>query len=101
MQSLRVISYFSNNELNTDVGVVLQYNFLNLKRKIQYENQEYEKYYMTQRKINNEYEIKKIDIYQERQRNSLRIEIEKVSKKYPYWKVSLLRQLVYKRIVWV
>lgn len=39
---------------------------------------------MTQRKINNEYEIKKIEIYQERQRNSLRIEIEKVSKKYPY-----------------
>lgn len=74
-----LFSIFSNTEFNTKFGADVQYNFLFHKKKtIEYFHSEYLKYKEQQGKINQEYEIKKIELEQESAKNELNIEIIKI-----------------------
>lgn len=73
---------FSNDKLNSKLGINIQYNFLNFKKKsIIYDNLTCEKYHTLRKNVENEYEQKKIEIEKSQKKIFLQIEIEKSQKK--------------------
>lgn len=81
---------FSNDKLNTKLGIDIQYNFLDFKKKsIIYDNSTCEKYQTLKKKVENEYELKKIEIEKEQKRILLQIEIDKVTKQITSLKTKL------------
>jgi hypothetical protein len=72
---------FSDSELNTNFGIDVQYNFLNMRNRIRYDIDVCNKYNKEIRRINNEYEIKRIEITNGLQHKKLSIEAEKHAKK--------------------
>lgn len=72
---------YNNDKLNTDFGIEVQLNMLTFNQNLRYENIECEKYYAAIQKINNEYEIKRVEILQEMQKNILQSEMQTISKK--------------------
>ncbi len=74
------LSVFNNNKLNTKLGIDLQYNFLDFKRKsIIYDNATSEKYQALKAKVQQDYELKKIEIEQGQKKILLQIDIQKVT----------------------
>lgn len=72
---------FSNDKLNTKLGLDIQYNFLDFKKKsIIYDNSTCEKYLTLKKKVENDYEIKKIEIENGQKKILLQIEIENLNK---------------------
>jgi hypothetical protein len=77
-----LLPVFSNNRLNSNLGLEVQYNFLDFskKKKIYYDHFDCEKYIARKRKIEHDYELKKIEIGNEQEKILLQIEIEKADK---------------------
>lgn len=74
---------FSNDKLNTKLGIDIQYNFLDFKKKsIIYDNSTCEKYQTLRKKVENDYELKKIEIEHGQKKILLQIDIDKVTKKF-------------------
>lgn len=72
---------FSNDKLNTKLGLDIQYNFLDFKKKsIIYDNSTCEKYQTLKKKVENDYELKKIEIEKSQKKILLQIDIEKTTK---------------------
>lgn len=76
-------SIFSNDKLNTKLGIDMQYNFLGLKNKksIIYDNITCEKYQTLKKKIENDYKQKRIEIEKHQNKILLQIDIANVSNK--------------------
>lgn len=72
---------FSNDKLNSKLGLDIQYNFLDFKRKsIIYDNSTCEKYQTLRTKVEQDYKIKKIEIEKRQKKILLQIDIEKITK---------------------
>ena len=72
---------FSNDKLNSKLGIDIQYNFLDFKRKsIIYDNSTCEKYQTLRKKFDQDYEIKKIEIEKGQKKILLQIDIDKTKK---------------------
>jgi hypothetical protein len=70
---------FSNSELNSKVGLDVQYNFLDFKKKsIQYYDDDQIKLQKQKQKIRQDYALKTIDIEYGNLENELKIEINKI-----------------------
>jgi hypothetical protein len=73
---------FSNDKLNTKLGLEIQYNFIDFKKiAIIYDNSTCEKYQTLRKKVENDYELKKIEIERGQQKILLQIDIDKTKKK--------------------
>lgn len=74
------LSVFNNNKLNTKLGIDIQYNFLDFKNKsIIYDHSTSEKYHALKVKVQQDYELKKIEIEKEQKKILLQIDIQKVT----------------------
>lgn len=72
---------FSNDKLNSKLGLDIQYNFLDFKKKsIIYDNSTCEKYQTLRKKVEQDYEIKKIEIEKGQKNILLQIDIDKTTK---------------------
>lgn len=72
---------FSNDKLNTKLGLDIQYNFLDFKKKsIIYDNSTCEKYQTLRKKVENDYELKKIEIEKGQKKILLQMDIDKTTK---------------------
>lgn len=72
---------FSNDKLNTKLGLDIQYNFLDFKKKsIIYDKSTCEKYQALRKKVENDYELNKIEIEKGQKKILLQIEIDKTTK---------------------
>jgi hypothetical protein len=82
---------FSNDKLNTKLGLDIQYNFLDFKKKsIIYDNSTCEKYQALRKKVENDYELKKIEIEKGQKKILLQIEIDKTTKQISTLEAKLL-----------
>lgn len=82
---------FSNDKLNTKIGLDIQYNFLDFKKKsIIYDNSTCEKYQALRKKVENDYELKKIEIEKGQKKILLQIEIDKTTKQISTLEAKLL-----------
>lgn len=77
-----LMSIFDNDKLNSKLGIDVQYNFLDFKDKsIGYDNATCKKYLMLEKKIENDYELKKIEIEKDQKRILLQLDVEKSTKR--------------------
>jgi hypothetical protein len=82
---------FSNDKLNTKLGLDIQYNFLDFKKKsIIYDNSTCEKYQALRKKVENDYELKKIEIEKGQKKILLQIDIDKTTKQISTLEAKLL-----------
>jgi len=72
------LSVFNSNKLNTKLGLDIQYNFLDFRDKsIIYDHSSSQKYQTLKAKVQQDYELKKIEIQKEQKKVLLQIEIQK------------------------